>query len=120
MNDRYAFHHSFPHGILGSIVFEPAIHYDRASQSIRPAKKWSREPTDEEFGSFFHEYVEWMHTVNTELSQIIGGDHTYVLQDRYAKEPFWEFWVYHANGEKECIAKQNGIFDPGLIGRRFG
>jgi|SRR5260221_8169394 len=117
MNERYVFQHSFPHGLSCTVLFEPAIHYDRAAQGIRPAKQWSRQPRDEEFKTFFTQYVEWMHTVNAELSEIIGSDHTYVFQDSYAEEPFWEFWVYHSNGEKECVAKQNGFFDPSLIGR---
>jgi hypothetical protein len=117
MNELYTFKHLFSNRISCSIHFEPAIHFDRVTKNIRPTKHWSSEPTNEEFHTIFLDYVEWMHTVNGELSRIIGGDHTYVLQDRFAERPFWEFWVYHANGEKECVAKQYGFFDPSLIGK---
>lgn len=117
MKNRYAFQHTFLPGLICSLLFEPAIHWDRGTNSLRPAKQWSRQPTDDEFGIFYSQYVEWMHTVNAELSSIIGSDHTYVFQDSYADEPFWEFWIYRANGEKECVATQMGFFDPRLIGR---
>ncbi len=93
------------------------MHYDYATNSVRPAKQWSPNPSEEDFHAFYPQYVEWMHTVNAQLSEILGCDHTYVFQDRYADEPFWEFWVYHANGKKECIAKQGRLFDPRLIER---
>ena len=99
------------------MLFQPAIHWDRGTNAIQTPKKWDTEPTDEEFEAFFPEYVEWMHSVNLALSEIIGSDHTYVFQNSYAEEPFWEFWVYHANGEKECVAKDYGRFDPSLVGR---
>jgi hypothetical protein len=117
VNKRYAFQHTFLRGVTCSMVFEPAIHYNRATQVLRPAKLWSREPTDEEFRTFYPQYVEWMHTVNLQLSEVIGGDHTYIFQDGHADEPFWEFWVYHANGEKECVAKETGFFDQSRLGR---
>jgi hypothetical protein len=93
------------------------MHYDYARNSVRPAKQWSPNPSEEDFHAFYPQYVEWMHTVNAQLSEILGCDHTYVFQDRYADEAFWEFWVYHANGKKECIAKQGRLFDPRLIER---
>jgi hypothetical protein len=117
MNDRHIFQHAFSHGITGTVLFVSAKHYDHAKKSIRPEKLWNRPPTDAEFESIFSEYREWMHTFNAELSAIIQGDHTYVVQDRYAKSPFWEFWVYHANGERECVTRKNGIFDPAFLGR---
>src|SRR5438105_4102792 len=117
MKDLYTFQHSFPGGLTCTMLVQPAIYYERAGKSFRPAKKWNRKPTDKEFETFFPEYIKWVHTVNAELAEIIGEDHVYVIQDSYAEKPFWEFWVYHANGEKECVAKGDGPFDPALIGR---
>jgi hypothetical protein len=117
MDNRYVFQHSFGSGCTCTIAFQPGVHYDRATNTIRLAKQWSPQPSEEDFHAFYPQYVEWMHAVNAHLSEITGSDHTYVFQDSYADEPFWEFWVYHANGEKECVAKQRGFFDPSLIGR---
>lgn len=115
MRERYTFQHTFLPDLTCSVVFEPAIHWDQDANSIRPEKWWSRDPTTEEFRAFLPHYREWMHTVNAELSRIIDGDHTYMLQDRDPAGPRWEFWVYHANGAKECIAQEDGIFDPSLL-----
>ena len=111
MNERYAFQHSFPHGIACAVLFEPAIHYDRQAKRVSLTKKWSPKPTDEEFESFFPEYIEWMHTVNAEVSEIIGSDHIYLVKDKYSEHPFWEAWVYHPNGERECFDKGEGFFE---------
>ena len=110
MSAPHIFKHSFPNGIACAAVFEPAIHYDSQAKRISLAKKWSPKPTEEEFKSLFPEYIEWRHTVNAEISEIIGSDHTYVVQDKYAEHPFWEAWGYHANGERECFEKGDGIF----------
>ena len=115
MAERYIFRHSFRHGLTYVVLFEPAVHLDRATNCIRPVKQWGRQPTEEEFDTIFTEYIEWMHTVNGHLSEIIGGDHTFVVQDKFSEQPFWEFWVYHADGGKECVAKGDGIFDPSWI-----
>ena len=99
------------------MLFEPAKYDRNAGKTFRPSKKWNREPTDEEFEAFFPQYVEWTHSANSEIAKIIGGDYVHILQDSYAKNPFWQFWVYHCNGEKECVAQGDGQFDPALIGR---
>ena len=117
MNDRCTFQHSFGGGFVCTVIFDPKVHYDPSNRTIRPAKEWNPYPKDEDFEAFYPQYMEWMHFVNSELSKIAGQDHTFVFQDKYAPKPYWEFWVYHANGEKKCVAKQYGVFDPRLIGR---
>ena len=47
-----------------------------------------------------------------EKAKIVNAEHRYVVQDRYAEHPFWQMWVYSPNGEKKCVAKGDGIFDP--------
>ena len=68
----------------------------------------------EEFDSIFPEYIYWMHTgVNGQLSENHPPEGITPLS--CARQVFGaailEFWVYHADGGKECVAKGHGNFD---------
>ena len=117
MNTPHKFIHTFANGITGTLVFDPSEHYWPESRKIKPAKSWSRQPTDKDYEAMFAEYREWLHTVHSEIAVIIDSEHAYLLQDSFANPPFWEFWVYRPSGEKECVKKDIGIFDPRTMGR---
>ena len=89
-----------------------AIHRDGNLKEFKPVKKWHPQPPPEAFTAFFPQYIEWMHVVNLEVAHLINKDHRFIVYDQHAENPFWEMWVYHANGQKECIAKCNGRFSP--------
>ena len=112
MSERHTFTHSFGRGFTCTVEFEPAIHYNREAKQIRPLKKWNPQPSNKDYESFFPEYIEWVHLVNLEFAKIVNGDHLCVFSDRYAKHPFWELWLYQANGEKKRLKKAYGIFKP--------
>jgi hypothetical protein len=118
MSTAHQFTHTFRNGATCTFVFEPSAHYDPATRQIFPAKHWSSSPTDEEAEALYPEYLEWAHSVHSEIAEIIMDECTYLIQDSYASPPTWEFWVYRPGGQKECVKRGFGRFDPRWIGRR--
>ena len=110
MSERHTFCHSFGKDFTCTVENEPAL--NPAARQIRPRKYWHPRPSAEDYEAFFPQYVQWMHSVNTQLARIHQADHIFVLQDRYAKQPFWQKWLYRVNGEKKCIATGHGPYIP--------
>ncbi len=108
----HKFRLTFKNGLTCTVTFDPAIHWNREAQRVTPAKHWHPKPDYKSTKAIFSEYLEWMHTVNAQIAQIIKADHRYVVTDSHAKKPTWEAWIYHADGTKECVAKGEGVFNP--------
>lgn len=105
----HTFHHTFTGNVTCTVIFDPAAHYDRKTRKLSPLKYWDPpEPSAEELNSFFPEYREWMHAVNSQISQLIKSDHIFVSQDSFAEPPYREFWLYKLDGTKQCIKKEYG------------
>jgi hypothetical protein len=117
MSDSHQFTHLFANGLTCTFVFDPELHHHPESRMIAPAKHWSRSFDDAEADAILPEYREWAHTVHGEIADILGESCVYVLQDSAATLPFWEFWVYHPGGTKECVKRGTGRFDPRMMGR---
>jgi hypothetical protein len=111
MNEPLKFHCDFGTGTNCTITLD-LEEYRKDPKNIRPKTVWVGPRTDE----VFELYRPWMHTVNAAISEAIQSDHVYVLQD-WAKNPRWEFWVYHPSGERECVAEGDGVFHPSMMGR---
>ena len=101
------FSHTFRNGLVCTCVLDPARHC--SPTAICPDKRWSREPTEEEFRAIRAEYREWNHFVHAEITAIIGRDHAWVFMDSHANPPWWELWVYRLDGGRECLGKGTGL-----------
>jgi len=100
------FIHNFANGIVGTFTFDRTIHFNPATLQIRPAKDFSRLPTDAEAPSMFPEYLEWVHLVNAGISAMIDSDVIYLLLDSYATPPLQELWLYQKTGGRQLIGKR--------------
>jgi hypothetical protein len=111
MNDLLKFYCDFGGGTTCLVTLD-LVEYRRDPKNLRPKTKWVGERTDE----MFPKYQAWIHTVNRRIAETVKRDHSYVIQT-WLKQPHWQFWIYHPNGDQKLVAEADGKFDPAWLGR---
>lgn len=77
-----------------------------AEPQFHPKMVWTGTRT----AKMFPDYLDWLHTVNASISKTVNHPHTCVIQDWSSQPTCWELWVYHPDGNKECLMKGDGVF----------
>jgi hypothetical protein len=95
MDKTLKFHCDFGNGTAVTINVDlGACRHSR--QDIVQKVEWEGNPAEE----IFPQYLEWMHTVNTEIAKAIDRKYTYIFHSRRMDE---EIWMYYPDGYRERL-----------------
>jgi hypothetical protein len=96
MNDLLKFYCDFGGGIAVAVTFDKTAYRRSQGKDLAQKFEWSGNPTEE----IFPRYLEWMHSVNTEIAKAINRDYMYIFNPRCIDQ---EIWRYYPDGYRERV-----------------
>jgi len=96
MDKTLKFHCDFGGGTRVTINVGVAAYRRSQGQDIVQKVEWEGNPAEE----IFPRYLEWMHTVNTEIAKAIDRKYMYIFNARRMDE---EIWIYYPDGYRERV-----------------
>jgi hypothetical protein len=96
MHKTLKFHCDFGGGTTVTINVDVATYRRSQGQDIVQKVEWQGNLAEE----IFPRYLEWMHTVNTEIAKAIDRKYMYAFNARRMDE---EIWIYYPDGYRERV-----------------
>ena len=95
MDNILKFSCDFGGGIIANIEIDVAAYRASQGKNFSQKMEWPGNPLTLEIEPL---YIEWMHTVNAEVSKAVGAKYMYVFNPGHREQ---QIWIYHPDGPRE-------------------